>query len=389
MRNRWMLALAAGFVGAAVQGAEFKVDSAATVRKALREVGPGDTILVKPGVYDMGDSFSTGNSGTADKPITFRCEGDKGYATFKVRGQIGFRVKSRFWVIQGIDVEGSEKSTEATLFLSGPGGCGDIKIIDCKVSGSAQHGIKSSRTREHGIDNVLIDHVEVCNTAATGIDLVSGDNWIISHCYVHDYSKGGGVCYGIFLKGGGKNGIIESCVVDGKKRPVTVGISFGGGTTGARWLPLVNGKVGPEHENGIARNNIVLRTSDTAYHSKKATACNYYNNLAWDCGTFQCQASWAVAPTLINNLIAGRYQGVSPKSRDNLTRLQKAWFVDPDKDDFRLTAAGKAALVGKGEDLPDNPIDFFGTPRKSGSKVLGPVLPDATVSTKWVSRRSQ
>jgi hypothetical protein len=371
----------------AVSAAEFKVDNAAAVKQALGAAGPGDTILVKPGEYDMGDSFRTGKSGTQEKPVTFRCEGDKGYAKFKVSGQVGFRVKSKFWVIQGIHVEGSGKGVSAAVFMDGPGGCGDVKLIDCKISGSGEHGMKASRTREQAVDNVLLDHVEIYETAATAFDLVSGDNWVLRNCYAHAYGKGGGICYGIFLKGGGKKGIIEGCLVDAGKQQVTVGISFGGGTTGKQWLPMVGDKVGPEHEGGIARNNIVINTSDVAYHTKNSSACSFYNNLAWNCKTFQCKASSPTEPTLINNLVGGPYSGASAESKSNVEKLQKEWFVNPDECDFRLTGAGKAALGGKGQPLADNPTDYFGAKRKEGPQDPGPVLPDAAQSTQWTDRR--
>jgi len=365
----------------------FRVDTAGAVKQALASAGPGDTILVKPGEYDMGATFSTGKSGTPDKPVTFRCEGDKGYAKFKVNGQIGFRIRSRYWVIQGIHVEGSTKSTQAVVFMDGPGGCGDVKILDCKFSASSQHGMKAARTSEKAVDNVLLAHVEIYDTGATAFDLVSGDNWVLRNCYVHDYGKAGGVTYGIFLKGGGKNGIIEGCFVDGGKRATTVGISFGGGLTGKQWLPKAGDNVAPEHEGGIARNNIVVNTADVAYHSNNGSRCFFYNNLAWGCKGFQRQASYPPDPVLVNNLIAGSYAGASKDSRNNLNKIEKTWFVNADEYDFRLTAEGSAVLDGKGEELADNPVDYFGTKRKSGPQCLGPVLPDATQSTRWTDRR--
>jgi hypothetical protein len=68
-------------------------------------------------------------------------------------------------------------------------------------------------------------------------------------------------------------------------------------------------------------------------------------------------------------------------------KLQKEWFVNADESDFRLTEAGKAALVGKGVALDDNPTDIFGNKRDPATPTVGPVLPDAKESTKWVDRR--
>ncbi|MBA4387401.1 MAG: hypothetical protein C0404_05430 [Verrucomicrobia bacterium] len=366
---------------------DIKADTAADIKNALGSAGPGDTILVKPGEYDMGGSISTGKNGTKDKPVTFACEGKKGYAILKVSGQIGMRVKSKFWVIRGIHIEGNPGSTEATVFMDGPQGCSDILMTDCKISGSAQHGMKGARTREKAADNITVEYTELFDTKATGFDLVSGDNWVLRRNYVHDYGKGGGVTYGIFLKGGGKNGIIDGCFVDGKRQATTVGISFGGGLTGQKWLPLgADGKVGPEHDKGVAMNNIVINTSDVAYHSNNGANCKFFNNLAWNCKSFQRQASFPNDPVVSDNVIAGNTKSGTSESKDNVAPA-KDWFVNADESDFRLTDAGVKALAGKGQAAGEVTTDYFGTKRDPAKPVLGPVLPDAKETTKWIDRR--
>jgi hypothetical protein len=272
--------------------------------------------------------------------------------------------------------------------MDGPGGCGDIHIVDCKISGAGEFGMKGAKLREKPVNNVVIEHTELYDVMETGFDLVAGDDWVLRRCYVHDFGMGGGVHYGIFLKGGGKRGIIEGCIVDGSAGKGTLGISFGGGLTGKQWLPMgADGKVGPEADGGIARNNIVIKAADSSYHSNNGANCKFYNNLAWGGDTFQRQAAYPKDPVLINNLIGGGVKGAS----ENKSTLapKKEWFVNADDGDFRLTDAGKAALAGKGAPVPaeECPTDFFGTKRDPASPCLGPVLPDAKESTKWVDRR--
>jgi hypothetical protein len=129
----------------------------------------------------------------------------------------------------------------------------------------------------------------------------------------------------------------------------------------------------------------VIHTGDCAYHANNASGCKFYNNLAYHCGAgFQRQADYPPAPTLVNNVLSGNIRGAG-ESRNNLSRAEKSWFVAADKNDFRLTANGKAALVGKGERLSDNAEDFFFQPRTGND--LGPVNSAATQSTRWVDRR--
>ena len=363
---------------------EYRVDSSKEIKDALAKAKPGDVISVKAGIYDLGGSFSTGNNGSESKPIHFRCAGEKDYAVLKTNAVVGFRIKSKHWIISGIHVQGSEKKTQATVFMDGPGGCGNVTMTDCKISGSAVHGMKAARTREVGVDNIILDHVELFNTAKTGFDLVSGDNWLLKNCYVHDYGKVKGVSYGIFLKGGGSNGIIDGCFVDGKSSNTTVGISFGGGLTGKQWLPLINGKIAAEHDRGIARNNIVVNTKDVAFHSNNSANCGFYNNLAWNCKYFQRQGSYPADPVLINNLLEGKYRGVSKES-NNIKSLEKSWFNNADANDFRLTVKGVNALKGRAVKLKDCSEDMFGT--KRSGQYTGPIQPGAKRTTFWIDRR--
>jgi len=379
-------------VAAVSQAKDFNVDNARDIRAAMAAAQAGDTIVIKPGEYDMGQALVTGHSGTQDKPIVMRAAGDKGYAKLKITGagsDVGFRVNSRFWVLRGLHIEGNN-AIKDLLMVSAPSGGGDLAMVDCKVSKCSEFLIKASRSREKGPDNVILEHCEWFDCPETAIDLVCGDNWIIRGNYVHDWGSGGGAHYGMFLKGGGKNGIIEGNIADGRAGRGTVGISFGGGLTGKQWLPLAaDGKVAPEHTAGICRNNIVVNTGDCAFHTNNASGCKFYGNLAYNCGAgFQRQASYPPDAALANNVLSGNLKGPG-KSENNLTKVDKAWFVAPDQFDFRLTEAGKVALAGKGTALADNPTDFFGSRRKAGApQDLGPVNADARESTKWVDHRA-
>ena len=220
--------------------------------------------------------------------------------------------------------------------LSNPGWS---SFTDCKISGAKQYGIKASRTREKGPDNITFEFCEVFDTGKTAMDFVCGDNFVVRRCYVHDYGRAGGISYGIFLKGGGKNGIVDGCLVDAKKKRTTVGISFGGGLTGEKWLPLVGGKVAPEHDKGVARNNIVINTSDVAYHSNHAANCRYINNMSYNCAKLQCQKKYPPDPIAINNAIGKLIGGA--KGTNNTGAAKKEWLTDPDKFDYRLTKDGE------------------------------------------------
>lgn len=374
----------------AANAREIGVDSAQDIRSAIASARPGDTIIIKPGEYDMGSPIRIENSGQPDKPITLRADGDRGYAKLSItgNGSVGFRIQGSCWLFEGVHFEGNAK-TKDLIQVTGENGTENLKFVNCKMSKCSEFLIKASRSRESGAGNVILEHCEWFDSGHTALDLVSGDGWVVRNNYVHDYGKDGGVSYGIFLKGGGKNGLIEGNIVDGKSGKTTVGISFGGGSTGEQWMPLASGgKIAPEHTGGICRNNIVINTRDVAYHSFRAAKCLFANNLAINCGAgYQMQESYPPDPAVINNVLSGRIRGGN--EQNNLTSIDASWFVDPGQQDFRLTDKGIAAFGGKGKRLSENPVDFFGQKRGPGdASSLGPVNAQASRSTQWRDARA-
>jgi len=367
---------------------EYKCATAAEIRAALAKAGPGDLIAVKPGDYDMGGEFATGRDGAPDKAVTLTCEGARGYARLRVSGQIGFRVRHRHWTLCGIHLEGDPQKTEVPLYVDGQGGAGDLLVTDCRVSGSSECLVQASRSREKAAGNITVEFSEFFDCQGSALNLFAGDNWVIRRNYIHDYGKGGAVSYGVALKGGGKNGVIEANLVDANGQATTLGISFGGGLSPDGNRPLdADGKPGPEQDAGICRNNIVIGTSDMPYHTNKAAGCRFLNNLAWGASGFQRQNAAGADPVLLNNLIGGSPKGIAAESKNNLSPVKREWFLKPEALDFRLSEDGKKELGGKGEVVLGNPEDFFGAKRDPAKPGLGPVLPDAKESTKWVDRR--
>lgn len=388
-----MFALAASLAAGAAgtRAAEITAANPAAIKAAIAAAKPGDTVVIKAGEYDMGQRVNLAGGGLKGKPITIRCAGDTGYAVWRTRG--GNRccaISGAHLVFIGIHFDGDSKGSDDVIILQST--ADNVRFTDCKFSGSGTFGVKTGRSREDAADDLVFEHCEMFDVASTGFDMVCGDRCVLRSNYVHDFGKAGDgrTHYGIFMKGGGRRGIIEGNLVDGGRRGgVLVGISFGGGLTGEQWLPLVDGKLAPEHEDGIARNNIVMNVSDDAYHSNDAANCRWYNNLAWNCETFRHSRSYPPDPVLVNNLIQGKLRDVAAESKGNITAVTSEWFVRADDCDFRLTDAGKAALVGKGAPVPpgENPTDFFGAKRNPGFAVVGPVLPGAERSTQWVDRR--
>ena len=121
----------------------------------------------------------------------------------------------------------------------------------------------------------------------------------------------------------------------------SVGISFGGGGTGAQFVP--NDDNSCEDFNSIARNNIVAQTTDAGLHTKRACGSKFYHNTVFDVGAgLQIQINGAGDPVDIQrNILQGRITGQNNRTeQDNLIQASLADFTgayaDPANLDFSL-----------------------------------------------------
>lgn len=358
------------------------ITSGKELKAAVKAANPGDTIAIAPGTYKV-DSLRIEKAGKKASPITLACTGDKGYAVLNLTTSVCVKLKAPYWNFSGIHFKGNPAKTQAVIQIVGESGASHIRFTDCKISGSSMYAVKSSRSMEKASNDVIFDYCEAFNTGKTCLDFVAGEDWVVRRTYVHHYGQAGGVCYGIFLKGGSVNGLFEGNLVDGKSKATTVGISFGGGKTGEQWIRHEGGEPAPEHVNGIARNNNVINTTDVAYHTNESEGSKFYNNLAYNCGGgIQCQAGGsAMAVNCVLNSVHGQIKG-----SHNVDEVNKAWFMNPGRGDFRLTVAGVKAMSGA-KALKDNPTDLFGTQRDPKNPMAGPILPDATEKAAWTDRR--
>jgi hypothetical protein len=158
-------------------------------------------------------------------------------------------------------------------------GISNIIIRNCKIHDSGRDCIKITP----GCDNILIESCEIFNSGrrctptscnAEGIDCVNGSNVVVRNCYIHHTGTNG-----LYLKGGARNGIIESNLITDCG---TGGVLFGFKGTDYEWFetdvnPDLHGNI-----NGIIRNNIIARTTDEGIGLYAAQDAKVYNNTIID-----------------------------------------------------------------------------------------------------------
>jgi hypothetical protein len=175
------------------------------------------------------------------------------------------------------------------------------------------------------------------NTQAGGMLNINGPDYVtVRDNYIHDYK--GGALYCVFVKAGGRYAIFENNYITN----CIVGLSFGGGKTGALWQR--RGSI--EALDGICRNNVLVNMSDAGLHCNYAQDCKFINNTCINMWGIQNQTSTNIAATN-NILMGGSFRGTFVQTTNYVASYNAAFFWDPANKNYRLKPTA-TALVGKG-----------------------------------------
>ena len=350
------------------------------IHDAIQSAQAGTVIHVKKGKYKFTSAIWTAAAGAAGSPITLTADA-VGDVELDFDSEEGLVIDHPYWIVEHVWINGVC-----------PGACGGGSA-GLHIKATADHLIargsrfsnfgeiiKSDRTPTSEVSDASILGNELYNDSpeltdgGTAIDLVGGKRWIVAGNYVHDYARDG-VHYGIFLKGGTSDGVVERNLVIGAKvlppgAGAAVGISFGGGGTGPQYCATDNMDASYctcEDFRGIARNNIIVNTSDAGLHTKRACGSKFENNTVFGAGIgLQIQIEGPMAPVELHNSILNGSTSGKLLASDNLLGVSPADFkkiyADPDALDFSQGSDPSAALH-KGPSLPDVTDDYFGAPR--------------------------
>jgi parallel beta-helix repeat protein len=197
-------------------------------------------------------------------------------------------------------------------------------------------------------DNGRLLHNHIANQAprltdrpVTPVDIVAASGWVVSDNVVAHFAKDGGnrISYGIFMKGGGRQGRIERnlvvCTPANPSQPgVRVGISLGGGGSGAavcREQPCL-----VEHHGGVVANNVVAHCNDAGIDVNRSTGSEIRHNTLINTAGIQLRDDPSSARVRAN-LFDGRLRVRSPavaEAADNLDGDTRRWWADADRLDL-------------------------------------------------------
>jgi hypothetical protein len=363
------------FLSLPAQANEIYVSTADEVIDALGQANPGDIIRVAPGVYDFFDAIHLDSAGLPAQPIQLIGNGD---VEFRINGSLGFSIAGQDYVVAGIWLRCQGSQCTGARGFSIWGSARRVTIRGCRTTDFSQH-IKGWITNDtlDAPEDITIAGNEGYNTATYNgssnvFNLNGGARWRVVGNYVHDYGNAG-INYGIFFKGATTQSVIERNLVAGSYdraagSGVVVGISFGGGRMGTKWCAAGNVGSGGcicEDYDGIARNNVVINTSDTALHVNSACGSKFMNNIVYKSATMlQIQSFEGVGDIEVrNNVFDGELPGHNNLvASDNITNADFAALYN-NVDALDLAAGVGAEALAASAPLPGVVTDYCGVTR--------------------------
>lgn len=263
--------------------------SEASLENAIRESRPGLTIEVLPGVYKFSRTVEIRRGGTSGAPIVVRAK-VPGTVNIEFSALEGFHLHAPYWIFENLVIRGICRSHS------------DCEHAFHVVSNARNIVIRNNRIEEFNAqikvngeggewpDDGLIQFNTLTNSKirktdnpVTLVDIVGANRWIVADNVIANFIKGGSdqVSYGVFMKGAGSDGQIVrnliTCTSSDISQPgQRVGISFGGGGTGAEYCR--DKKCITEYSRGIVAHNVVAHCNDFGIYLNKASESSISNN---------------------------------------------------------------------------------------------------------------
>tara|TARA_R110001583_G_scaffold143203_1_gene295295 strand:+ start:510 stop:1826 length:1317 start_codon:yes stop_codon:yes gene_type:complete len=284
------------------------ISNATELEHALREVAPGDSLLLSPGHYPLQRTVSR-IGGTQETPITIKAIAP-GSVIIDAENEETFVIYHPYWIFEGLIIEGTDTTNHAFhLSLDA-----DYVVIRNTTIRNFHNHIKVNGKHDRFPDHILIEKNRLTNDTvrktarpASPIDIIGGTHAVIRGNLITDFSRSEGdqISYGLFIKGNSSFGMIEQNLVvcsahhSGGYR---IGISLGGGGTAPSYCE--NQDCSIEHRSGVIRNNIVMNCSDAGIFLKKASGSQILHNTLIQTSGIDIQLKGSSA-TIVGNYIDG------------------------------------------------------------------------------------
>jgi hypothetical protein len=287
------------FQCSAVAAKDLFAEDSQQLRLLIANARAGDRIIVMPGNYHL-EKLTLRRGGERNAPITVTAL-IPGQARIHSVTEELFKISEPYWIFENLDIVGNDSTNHAFHIVGNAHHTilrnNRLLNFHAAIKGNAERGKKPDYVM---VENNVIYNEAVRQTSApvTPIDVVVANAWVVRQNFIADFAKAfdDQISYGAFFKAGSRNGVFERNLIVCERRHSggrRVGLSFGGGGSRAP---------GPEHIDGIMRNNIVMNCPQ---------AEGIYLN--------RTVGSWILNNTIINSYgIMARFPGGSNYAVNNI-----------------------------------------------------------------------
>ncbi len=330
-------------LAAPAQAATHAVNGVEGLRAAVQGAAPGDVIQLAPGDYRLDRKIVAARSG----PVTVR-----GPARIFSLVTEAVLVTASDWTFEDFTIEGAcarQHDCEHAFHIVGAADRTTLRNLRMIDFNAQVKGNGDARTSRFPDDVVIEDSVLTNRTVRdTGrpvamIDVVGGERWIVRGNVIADFAQGHGrgVGYGVFLKLGSRDGLIERNVAICEWRHTggfRIALSLGG--SGGESPPICEeGDCRPRHVNGTIRDNVVLNCPrDAGIYVNAAAGTWLQRNTLYDSLGVDVrfpEASAVLSANVISGGVLQRQGGEAVLQPDNIVAgsLEGAEFPRLRRDD--------------------------------------------------------
>jgi parallel beta-helix repeat protein len=311
------------------------LNNSTDILQAISAARPGQTIEIASGTYTFSKKIHVKNAGLSEKPIIVRAQ-TPGTVEIKLASVEGFYITAPYWIFENLVIRGiCEHDSNCEHAFHIVGRASNTVIRNNRIEDfNAQ--IKVNGMDEEWPDNGLIQFNTISNNRArktanpvTPIDIVGANKWTITDNIIRNFIKESGdqISYGVFMKGGGNNGRIEHNLIECTDNAISqmgvrVGLSFGGGGTGA--YACRDKRCILEHSQGIAANNIISNCNDFGIYINKSNQSQIINNTLINTYGIDIRfpsSSAEVYGNLLEGTIRTRDGGISNRSNNKFISI--------------------------------------------------------------------
>jgi hypothetical protein len=241
-----------------------------------------------------------------------------------------------------------------------------------------------------GVDNGIVEYsVFEYDTVSrddytNGVDVHTGDNWIIRHNLFRNMRAPAGQLAGpaILMWNGSTNTLVDGNTFIGCQREIALGLIE---------------RTPNDHAGGVIRNNFISRSAsgDAAIHVADSPGTQVLHNSILISGTYPNPIEFrfphttgvVIANNVLDGTVAAR-DGATGSVAGNFTNAIAAFFANPAGGDLHLTPLA-AVLLNQVAAVPANaPVDWEGQPRPAGAADIGAderaVLPGSVNNVRMV-----